>query len=619
MRQVAIDFETFLINECEGSAPTPVCLSYYDGKSEGVFVGSDIPSFLSSLDGDEEIIAHNVKFEFSVILKHYPELTDWVLEKLDKELVWCTLISEQIRSIALPNKIQKFTLASLVESYLGEDISETKTDPDAWRTRYSELAHIPLKLWPQAAVDYSIMDSKYTYQIRQKQQVTHVDSVRASVCLGMMADRGFQKRPEHVKEVYESLRKKMGPMQEKLIAAGFAEINKKGEFKKKTKAIRDYLENNVPGVSKTDKGNVSTDKQTLAKYKDDSVMSLWVDYMHLEKLTNTYIKTIQEAESVVRTDYNVVVDTCRTSARASKLYPALNVQNIPRGDGIRECFGARKGFKLVSIDYSALELVCAAQQLFKLYKKSAMLEVLNEGEYPADLHSALGCRLMSEDVGREVSYEEFLANKKDPAYGKYRTMAKPLNLGYPGGIGPKTMARTAKESYGIDMTQTQAAYYRKVFFQTYPEFQSFLKHDIKQLCLSGQTKSRLNPSRSPFDIPEEYYYKYKKLVRRGCSYSAACNGFLMQTPAAFGTKRMLWRLLQATIKREDIYPLAFIHDEVLFEIKDDNSLDNNVEDMAYLMIDSMKEILPDVRVVVESDMGDYWSKEGMGSTRKFWK
>jgi DNA polymerase I-like protein with 3'-5' exonuclease and polymerase domains len=243
-----------------------------------------------------------------------------------------------------------------------------------------------------------------------------------------------------------------------------------------------------------------------------------------------------------------------------------------------------------------------------------MKDAINYGDSPVDMHSILGSFLMSIDKQKEITYEEFVLHKKEPGYKEYRSMAKPINLGYPGGIGPAKMVMLAKDDHNVEITLAHAKELKSKFFDLYPELDWLLNRDLNQLK-TGNKITYKDGNSSP-----EYSYSVLGMRRRGCSYNAACNGLLMQTPAALGTKIMLWNLLKETKDDSNIELLAFIHDEVLFEIKDNDSMKDNVEKVSYIMVDSMKKILPDVRVSVEADVGYIWKKEGLGVFSKtYWR
>lgn len=60
-------------------------------------------------------------------------------------------------------------LSSVVKKYLGIDISADKHRTDAWRLRYSELAHVPLENWPADAIRYAEDDSAYNLLVWESQ------------------------------------------------------------------------------------------------------------------------------------------------------------------------------------------------------------------------------------------------------------------------------------------------------------------------------------------------------------------------------------------------------------------------------------------------------------------
>lgn len=304
------------------------------------------------------------------------------------------------------------------------------------------------------------------------------------------------------------------------------------------------------------------------------------------------------------------------------MYPSVNLQQMPRSVpysdvGVRECFQSRERFKLISIDYASLELCCVAQQTYNVYGKSNMLDKLNYGKEPVDLHSMTGAMLLSIDSGKEVPYEWFVKHKKNPNVKKYRTLAKPINLGYPGGIGPATMRQTAFDTYGVRISEEEAVNLRKLFYREYPELNAFLRRDIKQLR-TGENIQWKNKSTGKVSEMPEFAYKAGSVLRRGCSLTAAANGFLMQSLAAAGAKAAIDRIGLDFAKRDDVHILGFIHDEILFEVKEDIAEDM-MSVLSEYMIDAMQEYLPDVRVTVEADLMDVWSKEGGEVSGLYWK
>jgi hypothetical protein len=61
---------------------------------------------------------------------------------------------------------------------------------------------------------------------------------------------------------------------------------------------------------------------------------------------------------------------------------------------------------------------------------------------------------------------------------------------------------------------------------------------------------------------------------------------------------------------DNIHLLAFIHDEVVFEVRADLDWKGYVEEVSRLMIESMQKVLKGVRVAVEASVMTHWQKSG---------
>jgi hypothetical protein len=91
---------------------------------------------------------------------------------------------------------------------------------------------------------------------------------------------------------------------------------------------------------------------------------------------------------------------------------------------------------------------------------------------------------------------------------------------------------------------------------------------------------------------------------RARASSTARHNNIFQGLAADGAKLALWKLWRAG------YHMAnFIHDEVLVLVPADSDLDRHADEICRLLIEGMTEVVPDVRVEVESVASTTWSKK----------
>ncbi len=613
--RLAIDFETYLISENEGFAPRPVCLSFANDIEQGVITAAEVEGFLMSRPEGEEWIAHNLAFEFGVIWKHYPALRELMMRKLDKNELYCTMIANQYADIQKVKPSGKHSLADLVLKNFAIDLSEDKKSPDSWRLRYSELDGIPIDMYPTEAYDYALMDSVYALKIRALQTKNHPMTVKAMCMLTLASEYGFEIRTDYLENLMHETEEAMEPLRNFLVMEDIAGYDKKGNFKKKSKLFRERLkEEDIAELQYTDKkdkeGNdtISIARKALKSYDVDPA-SVWLDYSTLEKKLTAFLRPLSKATKVVRTSYNALVNTGRTSARGSSLLPSLNFQQLPREGGIRETMKGPEGHVVVSIDFSALELVSTAHRLFEMYGSSKMLEAINYGDVPVDMHAMTAARIMGSDKGYDMSYEHFVAHKKEKEYDHYRRLAKVVNLSLPGGVGPKKLVMMAKDSYGVDISYREAIRLRDLFMAMYPELSRFLKTDIDRLK-TGQKLHIPDPKdKKKILVLDEYFYRIGDFVRRGCLYTSAANGILLQTASAFGAKRSIYEVGKVAIEsKDDIKLAAFIHDECVLFVKDNEKLQSNIAKAAYAMIDGMQTVFPLARITVESDYGPFFSK-----------
>lgn len=375
--------------------------------------------------------------------------------------------------------------------------------------------------------------------------------------------------------------------------------------------------------------------------------------LDLQKLVTTEIPRMGDL-GMMWCGYNVIVETGRTSSAGEKkkkdkppLYPSGNIQNVdPRARG---CYVAPEGWVLYSVDYSSLEFCTFAQVCYSLFGFSAMRELLLEGHDP---HAFLGaqmsfavdkefhseCRALQIQDDRHAIYQFFAGMKKNdahrtthlacainhsdrkcdhcgcrqgdepPAWSKFfslwRTMAKPVGFGFPGGLAEKTLCSMAKASYGVTITHDQAKLFKELFYEVYPEGKLHKEWVSKTLQDGEDTYAYVTPF---------------GMVRRGAKYCAAMNGTILQSPAAEGAKLATFEVVRACYdptynngEPSILYNsrvLAFIHDEICGRVPEDDFMPERVAEVERLMVASMKVVMPDVPIKAKGCLMRRWSKD----------
>lgn len=648
----SIDYETYLISD-GNIYPKPVCLSYYDGTSTGLLNRAEAEPYLHEiLTKNELIIAHNAVFECGVTITHYPELAELVFKALDEGRFHCTYINEALWNIQREKPINKLDLASLVKLRFGTDISATKGE-DAWRLRYTELDGIPIEDWPIEASKYAIDDSIWAYKLYEMQKpIDQTLALKSAVYLNLMGAEGFLIDQERVEILEQEIWDYLNPRYDFLIEQGFCTKHPKRKIpKKKTKKLTEYIESLGVDIQRTKKGGIATSGEALSSYytqTPDPIVKAFSELIKYEYLLTTYVINLKGAPKIY-TQYSTTKNTARTSSSGSKFFSSVNIQNQPREVenvtyDIRNCYIPREGFKICSIDYSGLELCSAAHQLYTTLGYSYMREALNSGDKPTDMHSKLAAKI------KGISYEEFMANKSD--FKDARQKAKPINLGFPGGIGYDTMRHlmwkdgiktryqileTARRKsdlyyyltnlaapdirirrqgkYQYALVQDELVLLKRYMFDLYPCLEQFLK-DTHEKFLTGKTKWKKNE----FDEWEKepmYAYEVAGFRRDWCTYTALCNGYLMQSPSTLGAQQAMIRLNKTFYKCPDLIPQAFIHDEAVVEVNP-NRLDL-IEEASYILIEEMQKVLYSVRIATEASVSDYWQKADGYWTQQYFR
>lgn len=398
------------------------------------------------------------------------------------------------------------------------------------------------------------------------------------------------------------------------------------------------------------KGQLSYD----APWQDDHfhlcpIIEQFRDRSKLQKLVTTELPRMMMLDDqgertdvlspVVHPCFDVLKKTGRISSYGGKLYPSFNCQNVdPR---VRGCYVPREGFVLLSADYSQMELATLAQTNINLFGKSVMADKINAG---CDLHAFLGASIayntdiefkrICDDAGVATPddiYAVFIAlktaddQKVRKFFKHYRTLAKPTGLGYPGGLMPQTFIKYAKASYGIVIDLDTATLLRNVWLRIFPEMERYFNH-INEQCEDTRNSPRIVKF---FDddgnekTRKQKVFAYSTplgLYRAGCDYCAASNGIGLQSPAAEGALMGLLNVSRAcydpdmgSILYDDVQgptcrPVAFIHDEILCEIRNDTLMTERAEAIEKIMVDAMRIITPDVAARTEVALMERWDK-----------
>ena len=264
-----------------------------------------------------------------------------------------------------------------------------------------------------------------------------------------------------------------------------------------------------------------------------------LDYRHFAKMKSTYVDALpQLLHPETKRLHTSLNQTIAETGRLSSSNP--NLQNIPirtqLGREIRRAFIAAPGHRLVSVDYSQIEL----RLLAHLSEDPVLIEAFHSGE---DIHTR---------TAMEVFGVELAAVDAD-----MRRMAKTVNFGILYGLSPFGLAQRLHIS--IDAART----YIHNYFARYPRVKQCLDGIIAQAHEQGYVTTLLQRRRYLPDIASS-----NRNVREAAERTAINMPF--QGSAADLIKLAMIRLHeQINGEAWPCHMLLQIHDELLFEIPDD--------------------------------------------------
>tara|TARA_B100000953_G_scaffold300192_1_gene303499 strand:- start:1742 stop:4420 length:2679 start_codon:yes stop_codon:yes gene_type:complete len=330
----------------------------------------------------------------------------------------------------------------------------------------------------------------------------------------------------------------------------------------------------LPIIKKTPKGQPSTNEDVMLELSDlNELPKLVLDFRNLTKLKNTYTdrlgEQVNQSTKKLHTSYN---QTVTITGRLSSSNP--NLQNIPirteDGRNIRKTFVASKNHKILSADYSQIELRVMAH----LSKDKSLIESF----------------LKSEDIHSETAKEVFSLDK-EPTKDQRRA-AKTINFGLIYGISSYGLSRQLK----ID--NNAAKEYIEKYFLRYKGVKKFMDNIKAEAKKNGYVSTILGRR---IYLPNITHNNFQI---RSASERTAINAPIQGTAADILKIAMIH--IDEWMNKSDgkIKMLMQVHDELVFEVEND-FLDNAIDKINELMSNCYTLNVP---LIVDIGTGDNWDK-----------
>lgn len=331
----------------------------------------------------------------------------------------------------------------------------------------------------------------------------------------------------------------------------------------------------LPVLKKTPSGTPSTDEEVLGKLAEDYPLpKRLLEHRSLAKLKGTYTdklpKMVNPATGRVHTSFSQAVAVTGRLASADP-----NLQNIPirteEGRKIRAAFIAPPGCRLVSADYSQIELRIMAH----LSGDAGLLEAFARGE---DIHRATAAEVFGV-TPLEVSAEQ-------------RRAAKAINFGLIYGMSAFGLAR----QIGVERSVAQA--YIERYFARYPGVARYMEATRAQAREKGYVETVFGRR---LWLPE---IRSGSPGRRQAAERAAINAPMQGTAADLIKLAMI--AVQDWLDREKLRTALIlqVHDELVLEVPE-AELPAVTEALPKLMGNVARLAVP---LVVEVGIGRNWDE-----------
>ncbi len=371
-------------------------------------------------------IGQNIKYDSLVLSRH----------GLDVGPVDDTMLM----SFVLDGGAGKHNMDDLAERHLGYRTIKFSDVAGSGKSQVT-FDYVPL----DKARDYAAEDADITLRLHQllkprllaEHMVTVYETIERPLIpvLAALERKGVLVDPAALRALSRDFAQRMGGMEDEIYKLAGETFNI-GSPKQLGEILFDKL--GMPGGGKTKTGAYKTDQDVLEDLAaaGHDLPAKVLEWRQIAKLKSTYTDTLIEQINPdtgrIHTSYAMAG---AQTGRLSSTDP--NLQNIPvrteEGRKIRQAFRAREGCKLVSLDYSQIELRIVAH----MARIDALIDAFHAG---ADIHAMTASQVFG------IPMEGM-----DPSV---RRKAKAINFGIIYGISPFGLAR----QLGIEQREATGLY-----------------------------------------------------------------------------------------------------------------------------------------------------------------
>jgi DNA polymerase-1 len=325
--------------------------------------------------------------------------------------------------------------------------------------------------------------------------------------------------------------------------------------------------------SRRTRSGYSTDANALEALKGlHPVVDKILDYRQVSKLKSTYVDALPEMVNPgtgrIHTSYH---QTGSATGRVSSSDP--NLQNIPvrteLGRQVRRAFVADSGCRLLSADYSQIEL----RVLAHMSQDPSLLDAFRKGE---DIHAATASQMFNVPIN-DVDAEQ-------------RRIAKVLNFGVIYGLGPHGISQQT------GFSREEGRHFIDTYLSRYPGISGYLESVKERTRNVMYAETLLGRRRYLPDIQSTNH-----------NSRAAAERMAINMPIQ-GTAADIMKIAMINVRARMVNDqmrssmILQVHDELVFEVPDDE-----MDLMTQLVMDEMPAAMDlDVTLKVDVKSGYSW-------------
>lgn len=519
---------------------------------EGKLIGKIFPVFCEK---EVELVGHDLK----QLLKIFKVGGETICEN--------KLFDVMVASYVLNPGSRAHDIPSIVLKVLGKELTASSGQESLFGLDKRQAAHETFLVSEISEILKKELKENDNLSLLEKIEMPLVPVLAEMEVNGVKVDTGAMKK------LSVKIEKQIKQTTNKIYQEAGMEFNISSPIQLR-EVLFEKLEIPIDGV-KRGKTGLSTSAEELDKLRGlHPVIDHISVYRELSKLQNTYVDTlpylIHPVTGRIHSTFNQAVTA---TGRLSSTDP--NLQNIPirteLGREIRSAFVAENGYKLISADYSQIELRIVAS----LAADEKMIEIFKKDE---DIHRATAAAIHGvplDKVTKEMRYS-----------------AKEVNFGVLYGMGVYGL------SWRADIPRSQAKEFIDKYFSEFNGVKKYIDQTLEFTKKEGYCETLFGRRRY---LPELMSSNYQA---RSAAERMAINHPVQGTAADVMKLAMIavYEEVKSNYKKDQVKIILQVHDELVLEVKEEL-----VEEVSKRVKERMENVVTlKVPVKVEVAAGDRW-------------